>query len=58
MRGGLDTAWHLYNIKEDKREGKDLPDEYSDKVKDLNNLWENWAGENHIYPKPNSKKLG
>ncbi len=52
VRGGADTTWHLYNIKKDKTELNDLAAKYPDKVKELNDLWENWAKENQVFPKP------
>ncbi len=46
-----DSTWHLYNIKNDKTELKDLASQNPDRVKALNAKWQAWAKENHVLPK-------
>lgn len=55
VRGGSDTSWHLYNIKLDKTELTDVSAAHPDKVKELNGLWQMWAKENQVFPKPVGK---
>lgn len=50
-----DSTWHLYDIKKDGGEIKDLSAEYPDTVKQLSALWENWALQNKVLPKPARK---
>lgn len=42
--------WELYNIEEDRIEANNLAEKYPEKVKDMAEMWENWANENNVYP--------
>ncbi|QEC74137.1 arylsulfatase [Arachidicoccus ginsenosidivorans] len=50
-KGGKDS-WQLYNIAEDETELHDLADRYPDKVHQLDSMWQRWANEVHVFPKP------
>ena len=50
-----DSTWHLYYIKEDATELKDLSADYPEKVKQLKLMWNNWAIRNKVLPKPKGK---
>ncbi len=52
VRGNGDTAWHLYNLEKDKTETNDVSGRYPEKVQELDALWQNWAKENQVFPKP------
>jgi len=47
--------WHLYRIDDDETEINDLAGKYPDKVRQLDNMWQDWAMNNNVLPK--SKKL-
>jgi arylsulfatase len=42
--------WELYNLKNDKTELTDLAKKYPGKVKELENMWTNWANANNVFP--------
>jgi len=42
--------WHLYNLELDRTETTDLSDQYPEKVKELSELWDQWASNNNVYP--------
>lgn len=44
--------WHLYNMKTDGTELNDMALEKPLKEKELKNLWNTWATENNVLPKP------
>ncbi|MES2375399.1 MAG: arylsulfatase [Bacteroidota bacterium] len=50
-----DHNWHLFNLAEDKSETNDLKDQYPDKVKHLDSLWQTWANAHKVFPKPTPK---
>jgi len=43
--------WHLYQINADETELNDLSDQYPDKVKELDEMWQKWALSNNVLPK-------
>lgn len=43
--------WHLYKIDEDATEQFDVAARYPEKVKQLENLWNDWAIKNNVLPK-------
>lgn len=45
-----DNGIHLYNLKEDFNESRDLAEQYPEKVRELLAAFEKEAAENHIYP--------
>ena len=47
-----DSTWHLYRIKDDKTELKDVSAQYPEKVQQLDSMWRNWALRNKVFPKP------
>ncbi|WP_039865979.1 sulfatase-like hydrolase/transferase [Pedobacter sp. BAL39] len=44
--------WHLYHIEEDQSEINDLAAQYPEKVKTMNDLWQQWAETHKVFPKP------
>jgi arylsulfatase A-like enzyme len=44
--------WELYDMDSDKTELHDLAARYPKKVKQLDSLWNIWAGQNKVLPKP------
>lgn len=53
---GPDRNWHLFNLAEDHSETKDVKDQYPDKVKELDGLWQQWATTHNVLPKPGQRK--
>ncbi|MGF7078945.1 arylsulfatase [Mucilaginibacter sp. UYCu711] len=51
-----DHVWHLFNLAEDRTETTDLKDQYPDKVKELDGLWQTWATTHMVLPKPGQRK--
>lgn len=47
-----DSTWHLYRIRDDQTELKDLSGQFPQKVQQLDSMWRNWAGSNSIFPRP------
>ena len=47
-----DQPWELYDFSVDRTEMNDLAEIYPDKVKSLENAWEQWGEENHVTPLP------
>lgn len=47
--------WSLYDIINDPAEINDLAAQHPDKVKELEAMWNKWAREHHVLPKPNNK---
>jgi arylsulfatase A-like enzyme len=43
--------WHLYHITKDATEQYDLAEKYPAKVHELDSMWNDWANNNHVYPK-------
>ncbi|MES2807394.1 MAG: arylsulfatase [Bacteroidota bacterium] len=56
MVSGTDRNWHLYNLAEDRSETTDVKDQFPDKVKELDGLWQKWANSHQVLPKPGRKK--
>jgi len=52
-----DSTWHLYYIKGDATELKDLSAKYPEKVKQLKLMWNDRAIRNKVLPKPGKIKL-
>ena len=46
------SDWELYNLKEDGTELNNLASEHSEKVTELDSLWEKWANKDNVFPKP------
>ncbi|MXV17271.1 arylsulfatase [Hufsiella ginkgonis] len=47
-----DTAWHLYDIANDRTELTDVASANPARVKELDSLWKKWANANGVFPKP------
>lgn len=47
--------WHLYRINADETELNDLAGQYPDKVKELEDKWQQWAMANQVFPKTKNK---
>ncbi len=43
-----EKGWHLYKISEDQSELNNLAAQYPDKVKELDQLYQNWAAQNNV----------
>lgn len=50
-----DTTWHLYDLDKDKSEVNDLAPANKARVKQMENLWKQWAKSNQVFPKPGRK---
>lgn len=48
--------WHLYSINEDETELNDLSGQHPDVVQKMEALWQEWAKENGVLPKPASQR--
>ena len=46
--------WHLYKLDEDETEMNDLSKQHPDVVEKLDKMWQQWASENQVLPKPGS----
>ncbi|MDO1449455.1 arylsulfatase [Rhodocytophaga aerolata] len=46
-----DTTWHLYDIKQDQTELKDLSATYPQEVERLTREWRSWASTYQVFPK-------
>lgn len=44
------SDWELFNLKEDRTETNNLVEKYPEKASELQDLWENWAENNNVYP--------
>lgn len=44
--------WELYRINEDRSETKNVAEQYPEIVTELDSLWNKWANENNVLPKP------
>lgn len=44
------SDWELYNLRDDRTETKNLVTSNPDKAKEMEQLWDNWAKNNHVYP--------
>lgn len=42
--------WELYNLAEDKTELNNLAAKFPGKVKEMEAMWNKWAGENNVFP--------
>ena len=49
----FDGKWELYNMRDDRTETNDLAGTYPEKVKEMKNMWENWAQRIGVYPLDN-----
>jgi arylsulfatase A-like enzyme len=47
--------WHLYRFDADETEQNDLSAKHPDKVQELERMWQNWALNNNVLPKPQKK---
>ena len=45
-------SWHLYKIDDDETELNDLSKQHPDIVQMLDEMWQEWAKQNHVLPKP------
>lgn len=50
-----DSTWHLYNLANDKSEIHNVAAQNPDQVKRLQKLWQDWANNNQVFPKPGKK---
>ncbi|KAA8485312.1 arylsulfatase [Arcticibacter tournemirensis] len=50
-----DSTWHLYDLDKDKSEVNDLAPANQARVKQMENLWKQWAKSNQVFPKPGRK---
>lgn len=50
-----DTTWHLYNLANDKTEVNDLAPSNRARVKQMEELWKQWAHNSQVFPKPGGK---
>ncbi len=54
---GINTdSWELYNLADDRTEQNNLKTANPERVERMQNQWAEWSKEDHIYPKPVSKK--
>jgi arylsulfatase len=44
--------WHLYNLSVDESELHDLAAQNADRARDMQGMWDQWAQENQVLPKP------
>ncbi|WP_285057157.1 arylsulfatase [Pedobacter ginsengisoli] len=49
---GPNKKWQLYDLSRDYSELNDLAAQYPDKVKELSEMWNEWAVKHHVLPKP------
>jgi arylsulfatase len=49
---GPNKKWQLYDLSKDYSELNDLASQYPAKVKELSGMWDKWAAEHHVLPKP------
>lgn len=47
-----DSTWKLYDLAKDKTETVDLAAKSPEKVKQMRDLWTNWAATHQVFPKP------
>lgn len=47
-----DGRWHLYDITQDESEVNDMADSHPDLVEKLDKMWNDWAKQNDVFPKP------
>ncbi len=52
VRTGIQGAWELYNLAEDRTEQRDLAGEHPDRVGVLTAKWNAWAQRAHVQPSP------
>jgi arylsulfatase A-like enzyme len=50
-----DSAWHLFNLAEDRTETVDLAAQHPEKVRRLDSLWHQWANTHYVFPSPGRK---
>src|SRR5256885_17147907 len=51
-------SWHLYKINDDETELNDLSKQHPDIVQKMDKLWQEWARENQVLPKPGPQGTG
>ncbi len=51
-----DSSWHLFNLAIDRSETRDVAAQYPEKVRQLTQLWRQWANTHQVFPKPVAKK--
>jgi arylsulfatase A-like enzyme len=49
---GPNKKWQLYNLSEDHSELNDISARYPEKVKQMSDMWDEWAARHHVLPKP------
>lgn len=52
VRDRDEKQWHLYNLNSDETELHDLADEQSERVEKMQAMWDQWANQNDVLPKP------
>lgn len=55
VSSGRDSTWSLFNLATDKSEVQDLAARYPEKVRQLQGLWQQWASQHQVFPKPGKK---
>ena len=45
-------AWHLYRVSDDETELNDLSKQHPDIVQKMDKMWQEWAKQNQVLPKP------
>ena len=48
-------SWHLYKIDDDETESNDLSKQHPDVVQKMDVMWQEWAKQNQVLPKPAAK---
>ncbi|HEY4107660.1 sulfatase-like hydrolase/transferase [Puia sp.] len=52
VSANADTAWELYDLSRDGTEEHNLVHQFPDTVRLLDNLWQQWARDNKVLPRP------
>lgn len=47
-----ENPWELYNLRLDATEQQNMADKFPEKVREMDKLWNQWAKENKVLPKP------
>lgn len=47
-----DSTWSLYDLSRDACEWDNLADQYPERVQKMDSLWQKWAADNKVLPKP------
>ncbi len=52
VRDRGEKNWHLYDLNHDETEMHDLAEQQAERVGKMEGMWEKWAAENQVLPKP------